>query len=393
MNNITNIDPKYVDKNGIYINMDIPTIFRLSDSEILALRQYYKNEKIAIDRKINLKSENLIMVAKKPKKRRYKMTRQRISKEEVKVAEMPENSKKSSIIIGGMVISVFLMGNMAAINTLREQTDVKQQNPYDYITIEPYSSQIADVDDEKTESKSLISEEVEKFVERRQEIKHYCDIYQVDFEVVYPKLVVLTDDFTNENYLNGQITGVTSNGEKVHATSENELLLYAVRCMKQFPEQLGISEDLLNENGLYQKNEYVSPDEYMAQLDFVSNIIGVDRRLLYAIVQTGCGFDSKLFNEFNNPAGLKNSETRNYLTFDTKEEGFIELGIEIKNFYHLNKIDSDKLDNEVIRKLNDKFDKDNDAWGKSVMQSLEYAQLHEAELFGDVKTNHSTIAF
>lgn len=398
---INEINPEYVDKNGVFIDMNIPLIYRLSDTEIWELRQYYKNEKIAINRKIYLKSEAPISFKdNKSKKRKYKMTRGRISNGKIKAEEIPKESNSYKTIVGSIVISLFILGGMVSLKEMNEKFGAKQQDSNDYAPINQIiypSVKVEDsymddyVDDKKIESDLNNNNEVEEFVERRKKISHYCDIYQVNFGVVYPTLVNLTDNFSSKEYLSGHIKGVTCKGEEIYAETEDELLLYAVRCMKQLPKQLGISDDLLNENELYKKNGYESPNDYMAQLDFASKIIGVDRRLLYAIVQTECGFDSAMFNSINNPAGIVDSTTGTDWIFDTKEEGFLELAMEIRKYYRSIGEEPTNINYNILKKINDIHAPGNDYWLEVVIDRLEYAQLNEAELFGDVINNYSTI--
>lgn len=394
MNNLKNMDLKYIDKNGVYINMDIPMIYHLSDTEILSLRQYYKNEKIAVNRKISLKSADFIKFTNKHNKTKYKITRKRIVEENVKIKDAPKNSKTYSIIVGGMAISLFLFSNMAIINTLTEREKLKHQNIIDDIQFFTLAPEIVENSSDKVEKVDEEKEEIARLDEeyaRVQTIKYFCNIYQVNFDVVYPILASLTDNFSNEDYLNGHIEGVNSKEESIDAQLENELLLYAVRSMKQSPNQLDIREELLNENELYKKNGYVSPEDYIAQIGVVSKVIGVDRCLLYAIIQTECNFDGTVFNELNNSANLKHPDTGKYLVFDTKEEGFFELAIELKKYYHMIKENPNNINYDILKKIRDLHIPGNDVWLKGVVENLEYAQLHEDELFGAAEVNHSTI--
>lgn len=398
--NIREIDLRYVDKDGVYINMDIPIICHLSDTEILTLRQYYNDKNIASNRKIHLKSGAPIKI----QKRKLKLTKKKIVEEKIKVKVFPNILTKYSVIIGGMVISLVMLGQILTMETSGSQTrliqkDIDELPKLNSTSLSIMTTQTQKEENEEIEAKSEDADEIKRLEKleqeaiRKQTIRDYCNIYQVNYDIVYPNLVRLTNNFSNADYLNGYIKGVTCKSEEVHASSEEELLLYTVRCMKHLPERLGLSKDLLNEDNLYKKNGYVSPDDYLSQLDFVSKIIGVDRRLLFAIVQTECGFDSEQFNEINNPAGLKDSDTGNYWIFDTKEEGFLELGMELKKYYRLIGSDPTRIDYDTIKNINDIHAPGNDYWRELVFQILEYAQLHEEELFGSNMTSDVVIKF
>ena len=65
-------------------------------------------------------------------------------------------------------------------------------------------------------------------------------------------------------------------------------------------------------------------------IGYYNNLVGADPVLSYAITQAETSWNSDLFRDSNNPAGLRINGS--WWRFDTKEEGFIELALEILKF-------------------------------------------------------------
>ncbi len=216
-------------------------------------------------------------------------------------------------------------------------------------------------------SLELVSEEdsIQKKI-----VKKYCDIYQVDFDTIYNRLVELTNNFTSENYLNGYIPNVTCKGEVVIAQSEEELILYFVRCAKQLPANLGI-----NANNLYVQTGYQSPTDYGKEIGYYSKLLGVDPFLVYSITQAETGWDSPLFLNSNNPAGLRINGS--WWNFSTKEEGFIELALEILKYNRKGAFTIEEI-GSIHAPLED--DPSNKDWIPNVTM-----------IYNDVSTNHSEL--
>ena len=190
----------------------------------------------------------------------------------------------------------------------------------------------------------------------------------------------LTGNFTSPEYLGGSIAGVTCKGVDVHASNEEELLTYAIRAIKQIPERFGLDSSICINNG------YSSGDDYAAQISDVCEILGVNRNLMYAIVQSECGFNSEMFNTINNPAGLRGvNGVDPWWVFANKEEGFLEFGMEILKYYRTIGIDPSNIDAETIRRIGDihaPLSDGNANWLPNVLENLEYALNNEYSLFG-----------
>ena len=118
--------------------------------------------------------------------------------------------------------------------------------------------------------------------------------------------------------------------------------------------------------------------------------------MMYAIVNAETSFDSPLFINANNPAGMKDSDTGEWNTFATKEEGFFELGTELLKYYKMAGITPDQIDRNALSKIRDIHcplsdnveDEVNNYWLDNVMDGIEKAQMREVELFGSEEENH-----
>lgn len=384
MRNMKNIDIRRVNARGRYIDLNIPLMFDLTDEEILYLRKMYNNPKIAKDR-----------VIKKQEQRVYKLTReQTYNSGKHRAKGKVKNNMGAKVIIGGLVVSLalssmFYLREDSALYTLADSKSVS--NYSNTIDLEDFNIEIpiahlSELDDVGQEANKAINEEEE---ERKLLIKDICNIYQVNYDVVYNKLVEITNNFTDSKYLNGYIEGVTCKGDVVYANSEEELLIYTIRCMKQLPGNLGMSSD-----NLYINNGYSSGDNYFEQINRVSKILGVNRCLLYAIVQSESGFNSEMFNSINNPAGLKNSYGE-WWSFSTKEEGFFELGMEVLKYYRIIGKDPTQIDYDTLAQIRDihaPLSDGNDYWLPNVVECLNYAQMNEAEMFEN-KTENNGLSY
>lgn len=337
MKNIRQLDPSKITKNGYYFDVDGTNMFLLTDEEILAMRAYYKDSLIASSR-----------VMKQRKNKNYKVTKNQIYSDGKHTAR--KTSKKSPcgykfVVVSGLIVAVTIYSVSllaSAFNTpvIEEQTYQLQEE----VRLEPITLSNMELADEAVrsiplntnlvgsspeqvlnENVVLVSSIMDENKERREWVQKYCDIYQVDFDITYNRLVEITNNFTDSEYLNGHILGVTCKGVEVFASSEEELILYYVRCVKQKPLSLGISTD-----NLYVHNDYVSTDDYATMIGYYNNLVGADPVLSYAITQAETSWNSELFRDSNNPAGLRING--NWWRFDTKEEGFIELALEILKF-------------------------------------------------------------
>ncbi len=423
MNNLVNIDINKIDSKGRYVNLDQehPEIFHLPIDVIQKLREYYHNPNIAAEVKIPQKSSSNQVVKKQPpiSKNRPKF---RLCKEKSQFnnghhyTKTPPRIKYGrTLLVGGLAItfSMFLFGSIYASNkdvsvNYDPSSYIEENfNPLlvshlvndvglNYFHTVNNSSTIEDIDSTPSEELSEVEQLPTKAPNivstQRKLIDHFSDIYHVDSDVVYNRLVELTDNFSSEDYLvNFHIAGVTCKSQEVYASTEEELLFYAVRCISYLPDQMGVSQE-----ALFVDNGYTSGTDYMQQVSEAARITGVDRCLLYAICRTECGFKSDMFMHINNPAGLKLDGID--WEFPTTEAGFLETCLEIIKYYRmmdrpLTDVSHDAIKQiSIIHRLGYTLDNIEaysyeDPWTPLVCELLEYAKANEQDIFGD--TSHS----
>lgn len=386
-----NIDINKITNDGRYIDFSDPMnpiICKLSNEQIAKLRKYYKNKNIAKDVKI-------LKLSREIKKGKIKRIRTDII---------------IAIVIGGIVVSVSAFFKQLSLGIL----DLKKANKFEtemnanvYLNengdlnvesekekiIEESETELSLVDNMEKESELSLDDypKIEEITEvpdestmpdeimqkRKDFVKKYASIYHLDEELVWQTFVNLTDNFTDSDYLNNyHINGVTCKGTEVYADNEEQLILYTIRCMKQAPDKLGISTNLYNDNG------YTSNDDYSHQIAYFARLFGLDETLVYGIVVAETNFASDLFVNANNPAGLRLTDS--WWHFETKEEGFIELCLEIlkynrKGAYTIEEIGS------IHAPLSD----GNQNWVPNVTNAKAYAEANREELFGTVEENKS----
>lgn len=355
-----------IDPNGEYYyfskNANSTLLYqkrKLSDQDIIFLRRYYHDNTIAENRVLPIKKVNYAVAEDRNKYNRGS-----------RVKKKPIITGKR-IIIGGLIILLVLGGK----KILEPKADV--------MTIDVTPTEYFDPSyvDEPTEMDLTHLADTENEVRRLEVIKHLCDIYQVDFNIVYNKLKELTSNFSSLDYLSGQIKEITCKGFEVKANSEDELLMYAVRFIKQAPERLGMSTE-----GLYINNGYDSGTNYYKQISDIAEVLGVNRDLMYAIVNAETSFNSDLFETINNPAGLRGvNGVDPWWVFANKEEGFIEFGMELIKYYKKCGLDLSDVSREAIEKIGNIHAPASDGnanWLPNVLEGLEYAKNNEQTLFG-----------
>lgn len=404
MRDITRIDIRKVTPYGRYIDLDKPLIFDLTNEEIIALRKYHNKPDIAYEKAIVRKTNPQNNV-----KRNYKVTRdQKYNRGKHRTKKKIKRHYGMRIIIGGILVFVVLGSRFIKLGGPKAEAGYTNEDyGTGYIDYSEYNSDPVEYEDslgglvesaleqvdgmeefvseEVVEENNEIVEENNEVDERQELIRDICNIYQLNYDTVYQNLVNITNDFTDEDYLNGHINGVTCKGTPVIANTEEELLVYTIRCMKQLPSQIGVRTE-----GLYTKNGYTSGDNYYEQLNRVANVLGVDRCLLYAIVNAESSFNSDLFLNANNPAGIKGVDG-NWWVFDTKEEGFFELGMELLKYYRKIGVSPDNVDEVTLGRIRDihaPLSDGNQHWLPNVLSGLEYAKMHEAEMFGNYEQNN-----
>lgn len=171
----------------------------------------------------------------------------------------------------------------------------------------------------------------------KKNIKKYCEVYGVNYDIVYEKIKEMTENFTSSDYLSGTIKGITCKGEQVQTDNKEELLLLAVRIIKFLPQNFGLSSEQINvplkqvklgvENAT---SSEVILDEYHEKMAYYANLFKLDKCIIHGIVQCETGYNSNQFNNDHNPAGLCMDGV--YRKFDSDEEGLIELCTELVKY-------------------------------------------------------------
>lgn len=388
MRDVTKIDISKIDSYGKYIDLDIPEMYYLKAEDIIALRRYHNNPNIAKDFQFP-KPTNEVSHSRSNPNYKVATDKNKYNNGHYRTKTPPIIKYGRRLIVGGLVV-VFSFGVYYTISNAGQKKDVETPaivataNPF----LSPHIQDEINIDDiiESTLPENATIEPNEEISYEREIINHYCDIYQINPDVAYETLSNLTDNFTSEDFLaNYHINGVTCKGRDVYASSEEEILLYAVRCLKQLPEQLNVSS-----SNLYIKNGYSSGVDYKKQISDISKLMGVDRALIYAICQSECNFNSDLFLNGKNPAGIRTEE--GWWHFDTTEEGFIEICAEVIKYYQ--KIDRPLTDLSYdtlskVRDIHAPLSDGNEYWLDNVWSILQSIKENENEFFNEQEQNNN----
>ncbi len=405
MKNIAKIDISKITRTGKYVDFENSEIFNLTAEEIIALRRYHKNPNIAIDYDFGQKREEKVSEVRVKSReeesvpenglatKRYAVAKDRSNKYNhgYKTKETPKIKFGYRVVIGSLIVilgvgMIWNLNTQAAGNERNNET-LPPEEPSTSVSIvidEPTDPLDGIVSTDETVIPTAEPEDNLKY--EREIINKYADIYHINRNVAFNKLAELTDNFADDDFLsNYHITGVTCKGQEVYGSSEEEILLYAIRAIKQLPEQFGI--DI---GSLYDNNEYHSSTDYCAQINSIAKVMGVDRCLLYAICRTECNFKSELFLTANNPAGLRNNGS--WWKFDTIEEGFIETCAEIIKYYRMiGKPLSDVSYNTLaeVGAIHAPVSDGNELWLDTVWEIYNEAKENELSLFGEEKPNNA----
>ncbi|MCI9233733.1 MAG: hypothetical protein HFH08_03945 [Bacilli bacterium] len=209
--------------------------------------------------------------------------------------------------------------------------------------------------------------------EEKAYIQLYSDIFGLDYEKVYQILSNITGDFQNEAYIANYIIGDSSlKNRTVTCTSKEMAILIAVRNIYWSPEKYGYPYDDLK-TGI----EYVSDLGYSKQIAYLSNVLGVDPVLHYAICKLECNFNSPLFMNKHNPAGLRFT-SGSYTAFPSATAGFIEQALELLKY----QIDGRTSITSIGEKHAPTSDSANASWASSVTSIYHSAMKNYETLFG-----------
>lgn len=375
MVDITKLNMRYVDDNGFYNDYDKNEYFRLNDKEIIELRRYHHNMLIAKNRvrvkdttyKVNVYNKNIIKKRKRFKKYNSRWGIKRWLKRNAKPLTI-RCALGVTLTTGLLFTAKGLLNNSSSNEVLEAAITNDKKVDNDLLPSNNKGTLLAFegefVNDDKQEIKDII--------------KKYCDIYNLNYDLVYELLANMTDNFSSDDFYEGRIDGIRCKGREVEADSNEELLIYAIRHIKQIPEDFDLSID-----DLYEDSGYVDNSDYFAEIKYYSRIFGLDECLVAAIVQSETGFDSDLFNDYNNPAGLKASRDE-WWDFDNKAQGFIELCLEIRKYYSQIGYSHFEVDDDIIALIGDKhapLSDNNPYWVSNVISNYHMYQDDYSEYF------------
>lgn len=422
MVDITRLRIDNITTDGYYFD-DGNVFFKISDEDILRLRRYYNDPTLAYRRKIVVKKE---ISNNKRKQRKYSLDRSNKFNNGKNRVNGIIAKNGQLVIVGGVLVSMVFFSNVFATDVKVndsvnkeivmedsfEDNELLVEGPFDpekmimaYAINEASSQRDSDqkevvnisVDYQNSfqgdMSNNIQVEDVATF-KRQEIIRKYCNIYSVNYDIVYKKIVELTEDFTSDEYLNDfTITGVMCKSSQVYAENEEVLLLLTIRHIKQIPTDFNLTEEqvISFRNGLEETREYnedgnvvLNKQVYLNNISYFASLFDLDRCLLKAIIQSECGFDSLQFNEKHNPAGLR-SGNGEFRSFDSDLEGLIEFCTEMVKYY--------KMGAETfadIRDIHAPLTDGNNYWLDNVTECYFETVENEEKYFGSVSTQENS---
>ena len=357
------LDLKKIDANGRYVDFENILITHLSYEDILFLRSYYQDKNIAKNFEFQnikpLEPERLKTQGQTQRKKAPAPTRAPQPKQEPVRQQRPANSKPASqqtqrpaakqkpAAKKNLALSkenkytgqhhkgiTFTYRRLAAaagvlficltsgLYLARNNVQTIPANPG--IGIEStYTGDVAGTSDTIATTKPT-----SPVMSEQQMMRNICDevaaIYQIDADDLYNVIASNTDNFTSDDYLtNYTFEGVSYKGSgQVLCTNPTQMAIITARAMDQDPERFNLNRDNIKE--YTQEKTEKNYDNYVEMIGYYCEILGEDPCLIYGIMQAETGWDSRLLNELNNPAGLKLNNGK-WWEFETIESGICEL--------------------------------------------------------------------
>lgn len=405
---LTRLDINKINADGRYVDFENSNMFRLSYDDILFLRAFHRDRNIAhsyefanIQPLTNARLQNNNKVktrttkpkvepvrysepvrkaqpSKKPTRPKYELTReQKYTGKKHKGIKL--NGKR---LVAGLLV-IFMSGTIihAMCKEGTKPIDITPQygieQTYDRNDVAGVTEPTLPLDDKIVVDYESSEKEI---------INHLADIYQIDADKAYDIIAGLTNDFSSDSYTRDfTIKDVSCKGSgQLYCGSEEEILLYTMRVLKQDPERFGIKyKDIKGNSGYETKATY---DNYVDIIGHYSQLLDVDPCLIYGIMKAETGWSSDLLNGINNPAGLKNIDGT-WWEFSTKEEGIIELILQVKAYQAKGAMSVEDIA-EIHCPINDPDDihKINQYWVGNVKDGMQEAQdiYKNMQLDGDI---------
>ena len=326
------INLKYLNPYGKYISYDrngnIVNMTTLTVEDIRFLRWYHQDDSIAFKVEVpeRRKQPSANVETKKPVKKPSHVSRdQKYSKPKYRLKE-PIRVIGKYVLIFGMVVCIGVGSYKMFVKP--GNTEPTPSGAYVTVTDNPdYTTGSNYMESPTVPTTEVEDEEYVHQVERAEFIRILCQVFQVDYQTTYSKLVEMTDDFSDPDYLAGRHPLVSCKGMPVDADSEEEFLVYAVRVIAQDPGRVDLSA-----GQVCIINGYDSGTNYVQMIAKWAEVLDVDPALVYGIMRAETGFSSELFIESNNPGGLKDGS--GFWEFPNKEAGIIELMMEIIKYQY-----------------------------------------------------------
>ena len=408
---LTRLDVNKINTDGRYVDFENNNMYRLSYDDILFLRAFHQNKNLAsgyefanIQPLTNARLQNNNKVKhrtaqqkpkvepvrysepvrttqpakKKPARPKYELTReQKYTGKKHKGVKF--NGKRLVagvlvLIMSGTIIHAMCKEGTKPID-ITPQYGIEQS--YDRNDVAGVTNPTLPLDDK-------IVVDVEK--SEKEIINHLADIYQIDADKAYEIIARLTNDFSSDSYTRDfTIKDVSCKGSgQLYCSSEEEILVYTMRVLKQDPGRFGINYNDIKANTGYKTQ--ATYDNYVEIIGHYSQLFDVDPCLIYGIMKAETGWSSDLLNGINNPAGLKNIDGT-WWEFSTKEEGIIELILQVKAYQAKGAMTVEDIA-EIHCPLNDPDDihKINQYWVGNVKDGMQEAKgiYENMQLSGDI---------
>lgn len=345
MINIKKLDINKLCANGMYFDPDVPIMFKLTDEDIIAVRKEY-GEHLCPDRIIEEKKFEFNKTREDYKKYKLQRTKSKrrvlTPKEKFILALKNSKYKLAAMGISVALISSAIIGfnpskvNAPEIDAVPTHNVASNLDPTEIPVID--SEALMEV--QKTQEPEVSTEvevdpeeqlrlEIEQ--ERKEIIRNGCSVYGLNYDVVYNKICELTDNFSNDAFLNGSIPGVQCKGYDVVTKNEAELFYLACRHFSQIPSDFGLSMDDLSNNS----EEYVDNKTYEECIAYYGSVFGDKdlRNTCFGIFRAETGGDSDLLIYSNNYGGIT-STSGGFAKYGNKDQGAIDLFSTVKYSYY-----------------------------------------------------------
>lgn len=222
--------------------------------------------------------------------------------------------------------------------------------------------------------KQYMNQERQRKEEQREIFNHFCAVYQIDNQKAYEIATYRTNNFTDPEYLaTNRIPGTLIFGQtRNFDTPELGYLIY-IRTLAQKPYLFGEKSQNVQTNISYQP----SATNYDI-IETYCTLTGLDPYLMVAIMQHETGnFTSSLYQNNNNPGGMRNASTHQYYHYSNLEQGIIE-NILLLSYSPLYQ---DVTSIETIVQLRDIYcplgEAGNESWLPSVQENYYQAQANQ----------------